>query len=161
MTIEDILDELDGMIDRAWNLPLTGGKCVVDAERVRELLDDVRINLPTEIKQAKAIVADRSEIIAIARRESETILRRAEERAKQLVSQEEITRQAEDKSAEIIADAQNKANEIISSAGAKAKEMKAAANEFANSILKNSEETLSACLAEIKNTRTALNNKAQ
>ena len=33
MTIEDILDELDGMIDRAWNLPLTGGKCVIDATK--------------------------------------------------------------------------------------------------------------------------------
>ena len=39
MNIEDILDLLDDMIDRAWSLPLTGGRCVVDAEKVRELLD--------------------------------------------------------------------------------------------------------------------------
>lgn len=95
MNIEDILDLLDDMIDRAWSLPLTGGRCVVDAEKVRELLDDMRLNLPTEIKQAKAIVADRTEIVTVAKREAETIVRRAEERAKALVAQEEITRQAQ------------------------------------------------------------------
>ena len=159
MTIDDILDEIDAMIDRAWNLPLTGGKCVVDAEKVRELLDDIRINLPTEIKQAKSIVADRSEIIAIARRESETIVRRAEERAKQLVSEEEIVKLAQAKSDDIIAEAKETSNSMINSATAKAKEMKTAANDFVNSILKNSEDTLSASLAEIKNTRNALSNK--
>ena len=44
MSIEEILDQLDELIDRAWSLPLTGGRCVVDADKVRELLDDVRLN---------------------------------------------------------------------------------------------------------------------
>ena len=57
MNIEEILDLLDELLDRSWNLPLSGGRCVVDAEKVRDLLDDVRLNMPTEIKQAKAIVA--------------------------------------------------------------------------------------------------------
>ena len=39
MSIEEILDQLDELIDRAWSLPLTGGRCVVDADKVRELLD--------------------------------------------------------------------------------------------------------------------------
>ena len=71
MNIEEILDLLDELLDRSWNLPLSGGRCVVDAEKVRDLLDDVRLNMPTEIKQAKAIVADRTEILAVARKEAE------------------------------------------------------------------------------------------
>mgnify|MGYP002530507953 CR=1 FL=1 len=145
MNIEDILDLLDDMIDRAWSLPLTGGRCVVDAEKVRELLDDMRLNLPTEIKQAKAIVADRTEIVTVAKREAETIVRRAEERAKALVAQEEITRQA-----------QAQASEILSQAQMKSKEMKAAANDFVDSILKQTEETLAGSLTEVKNTRKAI-----
>ena len=43
MPIEEILDQLDELIDRSWSLPLTGGRCVVDADKVRELLDDVRV----------------------------------------------------------------------------------------------------------------------
>ena len=54
MNIEEILDMLDELLDRAWNLPLSGGRCVIDAEKVREMVDDIRLNLPDEIKQAKA-----------------------------------------------------------------------------------------------------------
>ena len=68
MSIEEILDQLDELIDRAWSLPLTGGRCVVDADKVRELLDDVRLNMPTEIRQAQPIVADRPEIVNTAKK---------------------------------------------------------------------------------------------
>ncbi len=148
MNIEEILDTLDELLDKAWGLPLSGGRCVVDAERVRELLDDIRLNLPTEIRQAKAIVADRAEILAIAKRESDTIIHRAEERAKVLVSEQEIVKQS-----------QEKATEILSAAQTKAKEMRYAAGEFADGILKNTEQSLSDALSDVKNTRQALRQK--
>ena len=91
MTVEELLDQLDDTIDRAFSFPLSGGRCVVDAERVREIIDDIRLNLPQELKQAKAIVSDRNDIISTARRESEAIIRSAEERARALVAQEEIS----------------------------------------------------------------------
>ena len=78
MPIEEILDQLDELIDRSWSLPLTGGRCVVDADKVRELLDDVRLNLPTEIRQAQSIVADRTAIVDEAKKEAEAIIARAE-----------------------------------------------------------------------------------
>ena len=93
MSIEEILDQLDELIDRAWSLPLTGGRCVVDADKVRELLDDVRLNMPTEIRQAQSIVADRTEIVNTAKKEAEAIIARAEKRAAALVEEEEIVRQ--------------------------------------------------------------------
>ncbi|MEG2852837.1 MAG: ATPase, partial [Hydrogenoanaerobacterium sp.] len=85
MNVEQILDTLDEMIDRAWNLPMTGGRCVLDADKVRDIIDDIRANLPAEISHAQKIVADRADIIAEAKREAENIVRRAEERAKLLV----------------------------------------------------------------------------
>ena len=106
MSIEEILDQLDELIDRSWSLPLTGGRCVVDADKVRELLDDVRLNMPTEIRQAQSIVADRTEIINNAKKEAETIIARAEKRAAALVDQEEIVRQSKNKAAEIAQQAQ-------------------------------------------------------
>ena len=148
MNIEEILDTLDELLDKAWGLPLSGGRCVVDAERVRELLDDIRLTLPTEIRQAKAIVADRAEILASAKRESDTIIHRAEERAKLLVSEQEIVKQSQEKAAE-----------ILSSAQSKAKEMRTAANEFADNLLKTTEQALSDSLSDVRNTRQALNQK--
>ena len=90
MNVSSLLDELDEMIDSAWNMPLSGGKALVDAERVREIVDKIRSSLPQEIRQAKAIVSDRSQIIADAKREAETVVRVAEERARVMVNQDEI-----------------------------------------------------------------------
>ena len=52
MNVSSLLDELDEMIDSAWNMPLSGGKALVDAERVREIVDKIRSSLPQEIRQA-------------------------------------------------------------------------------------------------------------
>ena len=148
MNIEELLDQLDELIDRAWALPLTGGRCVVDAEKVRELLDDVRLNMPTEIRQAQAIVADRTEIINVAKKEAEAIVRRAEARAKALVEEEEIVRMSRAKAAEITQQAQQQSRET-----------KRAAAEFVDNLLKNTETALTTSLAEVKNTRAAFHSQ--
>ncbi len=145
MNIEELLDLLDEQLDRAWSLPLSGGKSVVDAEKVRNLVDDIRLSIPTEIKQAKAIVADRTEIITTARKEAENIVHKAEERARVLISQEEITRVA-----------QEKANEMVAQAAAKAKEIRQVSQEFSDDLLKRSEEVLAKYLSEVKETRQAV-----
>ena len=145
MNIDDILDAMDEMLDRAWNLPLTGGRCVVDAEKVRDLIDDIRLNMPAEIKQAKQIVADRTDIISVAKKEAEDIVRKAEEHAKALVEQEEITKQA-----------QARATEILTQAQMKSREMRQASQEFAETMLKSTEETLFKALGDVRSTRQAL-----
>ena len=63
MTIDEILDMMDDMLDRAWNLPLTGGRSVLDAEKLREMIDDIRLNLPGELKQAKIRPEEYSHIV--------------------------------------------------------------------------------------------------
>lgn len=142
MNIEEILDMIDELLDKSLSLPLSGGKSVVDDEKIRELLDDIRLNLPAEIKQAKAIVADRSEILTTARREADTVVKRAEDRARALIAQEEIVRQA-----------QQKANEILSQAQSKSKELRLASNEFSDDILRQAEEKMAELLGEVRKTR--------
>ena len=145
MNIEEILDQLDDLLDKAWSLPLSGGRCVVDAEKVRDLLDDVRLNLPTEIKQAKAIVVDRTDIITTAKREAEAIVRKAEDRARAMIAQEEVVKQSQLRAAEIISQAQNKS-----------REMRQASQEFSDNLLKQTEDTMLKALSDIKTTRQAI-----
>ena len=147
MNIEEILDVMDELLDRAWNLPLTGGRCVVDADKVRDMIDEVRLNLPGEIKQAKSIVADRAEIISVAKREAETLVQKAEERAKALVSKEEIVKQSQARAAEIMQQAQMKA-----------REMRTAAQDYSENLLRQTEESLTRSLSDVKSTRQALHN---
>lgn len=145
MNIEEILDMLDELLDKSWSLPLSGGRSVVDDEKIHELLDDIRLNLPSEIKQAKAIVADRADILATAKREADAVVRRAEDRARALIAQEEIIKQAQQKAAEILSQAQTKA-----------KELRNASQDFSDDLLRQSEETLTKLLTEVRTTRQAM-----
>lgn len=145
MKIDELLNALDDMVDKAWGLPLSGGRCVLDADKVRELIDDLRLNLPKEIPQAKAIVADRMEIIKNAKAEANQIVVKAEEKARVLVAENEIVRQAQEKANTMIKDATQKSNEI-----------KRAAAEFSDHLLVQSEENITSALSEIKQARQAL-----
>ncbi len=142
MSVEAILDTIDDMLERAWGVPFSGGKCVVNSEKIRDLIDEIRLNLPTEIKQAKAIAADRNEIISAARKEADGIVKRAEEKAKALIAEEEIYRQAKEK-----------AEEMQNAAQIKSKEMRQAAFAYSEEMLKRAEEVTADCLTKIKETR--------
>lgn len=143
MNIDELLDQLDEILDKAMRIP--GGRSLVDVEKLRAVIDDIRLNLPQEIKQARGIVADRADIISSAKRESESIIRNAEERARALVAQEEITKLA-----------QQKANEIIAGAQSKSREMRKAAQDFVEDIMRRTDESMTANLAEVRKTRQSL-----
>ena len=143
MNIEEMLDQIDEILDKAWGFP--GGRSVVDADKLRAVIDDIRLNLPQVIKQSKGIVAEKADIISTAKRESESIIKAAEEKARALVAQEEITRLA-----------QAKANEIITAAQIKARDMRRAAQDFVDDLMKKADEGLTQNLAEVRRTRASL-----
>ncbi|MBU5420578.1 ATPase [Acetanaerobacterium sp. MSJ-12] len=145
MNIDEILDLLDEALEDAWTLPLSGGRRVVDIEKMRELTDDIRLNLPAEVRQAKAIVNDRAEIISTAKKEAASIVKKAEDKARAIVNQDDLTKAA-----------QQKAAEIISQAQMQAREMRQAATEFADNLMKSTEQFLVASMEEVKETRAKL-----
>lgn len=141
-TIEDLLDELYDVLDKGWRLPMGGGKIMVDGEEVRQILEDIKEEIPAEVRQAKGIVADRQHIIDDAKREADTVMRVAEEKAKALVNQDEIVRQA-----------QAKANDLLMQAQAKFKEMRQASNDYVEDLMRQTDDSLSETLAELRRTR--------
>ncbi len=143
MNMDDLMEQLDETLDSGFKMP--GKRVVVDVEKVRAIIDDMRMTMPTEVKQAKGIVADRADIINNAKREADNIIRVAEERAKAMVAQEEITKLA-----------QAKAGEVLAAAQKKSREMRKAAQDFVDDIMLRSDEMLTANLNEIKKTRAAL-----
>ncbi len=143
MTLEELLEQFDEVLDNGVKIP--GKKTIVDVEQLRAVIDDIRLNIPGEIKQARGIVADRADIITNAKREADGIIRSAEEKAKAMVAQEEITKLAQERAAEIIANAQTKS-----------REMKKAAQDFVDDIMRRADEGLTANLGEVRKTRAAL-----
>ncbi len=143
MNIEEYLDQLDDMLEQGWSFP--GGRRVIDVEKIRNLVDDIRLQIPAEVKQAKGIVSDRADIITTAKREAEGIIKSAEERARAMVAQEEITKLA-----------QAKAHEIIAAAQAKSRDMRKAAQDFVDDLMRRADENLTSNLADLRKTRASL-----
>ncbi len=139
------IETMEDILDSAMRIPLSSGKCVIDAERFQELLSDMRLNLPTELKQAKNLLNDRKNILYIAKKEAEDTVHLAEERAKKILDQSEIMKQAQDK-----------ANEIVTQAHMQAREIKKATNDFVEQRLADVESNLLNNLNQIRETKKAL-----
>lgn len=148
--VEDLIDELYDVLEKGWNMPLSGGKTLVDSEEAKQILDEIREAIPAEVRKAKAIVADRAQIISEAQREAETIVRVAEEKAKTLVNQEEIVRQA-----------QAKANDIMAQAQAKFRDMRKASSDYVDDLVRRTDESLTTTLAELRKTRQSIKSNQQ
>ena len=145
MNIEEILEMMDEILDKSMQVPFSNKKSLVDVDKMRELVDEIRLSMPNEIKQAKKLVQDRKIIIEDAKGEADTIIKKADEKAKQLVSQQEISRLA-----------QQRANEIMTSAQQKSKELRITTNDYIDNTLSKVEDLLSNDLVNIKKARHAL-----
>lgn len=145
MNIDEALEMIDDILDKAPNLPFSGHKAAVDTDQIRDLLNEIRLNMPQEVKQAKLIVQDRTQIIGDAKKEAESIVRHAEDRAKAIVSNDEIVKQAK-----------LKAQEIMTQSQAKSKELRSATNEYIDNILNQTETLLTSSLVDLKKTRQAI-----
>lgn len=149
MNVEELLDLMEETLEEGTSVPFAATKRVVDVERCRDIIDEVRNNLPDELRDSKKIVSDREQIVRTAQQEADNIIKQAEERARVLVSDQEITKRAQKAAVEIVNAAQNQA-----------KELNRASATYCESILKNSEEVLARSVADIKNTRMNLRNVA-
>ena len=143
-SIEEIITALYEMVQNAWSLPLGAEKCVLERDKVLDLLDEISNQLPGELKQAKTIVESRNEVITNAKREAESILKQAEQRAQQMMSQEAVYTMAQEEADQMIKNAQNKI-----------KELKQVTNEYVDDALRRTEESISEALNEIKASRSS------
>ena len=145
MRVDELISELQDLVADSKTLPLSGGKVIVDAEKIYDILDEIQDTLPAEVRQAKNIVADRSQIIAEAKKEADDIIRAAEERKKQMIEQSEVMREAKAESAE-----------LINAAKAKSAEIRKAANDYVENVMKRTDDAITAQLTELRKTRQNL-----
>ena len=141
--IEEILTTLYEMVQDAWSLPLGADKCVLERDKVLDLLDEISNQLPGELKQAKTIVESRNEVITNAKREAENILKQAEQRARQMISHEEVYLQA-----------QKEADDLMKNAQAKIKELRQVTNDYVDDSMKRTEDAIAQALSEILESRS-------
>ena len=144
--IEEIITTLYEMIQDARGVPLSAEKCVIERDRALDLLDEISNQLPGELKQARTIVESRGEVINNAKREAENILKQAQAQARQMVSDDEIYRQA-----------QQEANAMVQAAQDRIRELKNVTNNYVDDALKQTEQAISEALNEVKESRAKFN----
>ena len=112
MNVNELLDTIEDALEEGANVPLSGGKKIGDVEQIRDYLDEIRANLPGELRQAQQIVNDRAQIVDTANAQAQAIVKKAEERARILVSDAEIVKAAQQRAAEITAAAQSESRTL-------------------------------------------------
>ncbi len=140
--IEQIITALYDMIQDARALPLGADKCILERDKVLDMLDEIIAAMPAELKQSRTIVESRNELIGQARREAESIIRDAEAKAQELVAQQAIYQEAKRQCQVMYAQTQERINEL-----------KKASNAYMDDALRRTEEAIAQSLAEVQDTR--------
>lgn len=145
MELLDLLEQLEEIIETGMNVPLSGGKCLLHRESLLELIQEIRLKLPDDIKMAKRITEEKQRVMTEAQQEAENIIRNAESRIAALVDENEITKKAYEQSEVIISNAKKNAREI-----------RLGTREYADGVLNKVEEILEDTLDVIKVNRQEL-----
>ena len=150
MNVNELLDTIEDTLEESTSMPLSGGKRLVDVEKVRDYLDDIRANLPGELRQAQQIVNDRAQIVDTANAQAQAIVKKAEERARILVSDAEIVKAAQQRAAEITAAAQSESRTL-----------RQTVTDYCDNMLKTTEEAMVENAAQVKNVRATRRQNAK
>lgn len=142
LEVTRLIDHLDEELDNSMSL-LWFRKAIVDKEELQETIKDIRLKMPEEIKEAQKIASDRQRIISDAEKEANSILTSAAEKVTRMVSEHEISRQAEER-----------AKEIIEQAQTEAKNMRAATKQYVTGALDELEKTIGDVLTRIRQDRS-------
>lgn len=129
-TILKLLDELEDILDQSRAVPFSS-KVTVDKDQLYEIIGEIRMKMPNEIKQSKWIIEERNKILIDAQKEADEITKGAEERLSRLIDENEVTKKAYEQAAEIIENSKKTS-----------KEMRLGANEYADEVLALTEKKL-------------------
>lgn len=132
--IEQIIEEIEEYIDGCRYQPLSTTKIIVNKEELEELLRELRLKTPDEIKRYQKIIGNRDAIIADANTKADGIIKDAEAKAQQLISEEPITLQAQQRAEEIGNAAMQQAEDTVHEANRQAQDILASAQQDAGSI---------------------------
>ena len=140
--IEDIISALYDMVQDARALPLGADKCILERDKVLDMLDEIIAQLPIELKQSRTIVESRNELIGQARREAENLIRQAQEQANKMVSEETIYQEAK-----------RQCQEMVLQTKTRMAELRRASNDYMDDALRRTEEAVAMSLEDVRETR--------
>lgn len=146
--IEQIIEEIEEYVDSCKFQPLSTTKIVVNKEELEELLRELRLKTPDEIKRYQKIISNKDAILADAQSKADSIIAGAEARARELVSQHEVMQQAYAQANETINKSNQQAQEILDSATQDANNIRLSAITYTDEMLASLESIMGATISD-------------
>ena len=141
--IEQIITEIEDYIDSCKFQPLSTTKLIVNKDEIEELLSELRLKIPEEIKKYQKIINNREMILNDAKQKAEAMLADATAQTNELVSEHEIMQQAYIQANDIVQQATNQAQMILDNATTDANNIRMGAMQYTDDILANLENIIS------------------
>ncbi|MDD7339015.1 MAG: ATPase [Eubacteriales bacterium] len=144
MDVLGLIDEIEDIVETAGSLPLTS-KVLVQKEELLDIISELRIKLPDEIKQAAWIKEERERIISEANKDAEQIIKETRLKLEELVSKEEVLKEANER-----------AKDIMNKAQIASTNLKRSSLEYSDKLLMNAQENLKDMITTLNENRTEL-----
>ena len=154
--MEQIIEEIEEYIDGCKSQPLSSGaRIIVDKETIDELLTELRLKTPEEIKRYQKIISNQEAILADAKSKADEIIAQAQVQTNELISEHEIMQQAYAQANEVVMIATKQAQEILDNATNDANAIRMNAITYTDDMLKSIEDIIS---GSIETTRARTDN---
>lgn len=144
MDVLGLIDEIEDIVESAGSLPLTS-KVLVQKEELLDIISELRIKLPDEIKQAAWIKEERERIISEANKDAEQIIKETRLKLEELVSKEEVLKEANER-----------AKDLMNKAQIASTNLKRSSLEYSDKLLMNAQENLKDMITTLNENRTEL-----
>ncbi|MGE3075618.1 MAG: hypothetical protein AB7O30_13405 [Dehalococcoidia bacterium] len=169
MEILDLIDALEELVIQARRLPV-GGNLVVDRKRMLDVIDQMRLAVPTDLRQAQQILEFRDQIVEEAHAAARQTAERAEQERARRIDESSVFREAQERGQQLLMDAEARARQVIaeSDATAAAHLSEAAeaaskqlddADQYAIEVLRRLESQMQAFLDSIRVSMSSLEEK--
>lgn len=154
--IEQIIEEIEEFIEGCKYQPLSTTKIVVNKEELEELLRELRLKTPEEIKRYQKIISNKDAILTDAQEKGNNIITEAQAKANEMVSQTEIMKQAYIQASDTVNAANQQAQEILDSAQQDANNIRLSAVSYTDELLSNISDAIGTTLADVSARNSAL-----
>ena len=150
--IEQLIDEIEEFIDSCKYQPLSSTKIIVNKEEMDELLRELRMRTPEEIKRYQKIISNKEAILEDAKNKAEALINEATVHTNQLINEHEIMQQAYAQANEVVTLATRQAQEILDTATMEANSVRTAAMQYMDDMLAHLENII------VSSTNSAISN---
>lgn len=149
MEILELIDALEDTIEKGINIPLAG-KSLLEKDELLDIIQEMRLKLPDDLKQAKWVKEERQRILLEAQKEANDIIKSTEDKIISMINENEITKRAK-----------IQAEEIISNANKRSKEIRQGTRNYADDVLADMEKIMEKTLETLRRNRIEMHEASQ